>query len=369
MQSIFVWLRTFSGGVDFALLLGAGHGLSSFFRNLTESGELLVFVSLSFWKFFVTIPVCLGILIWLRKIKRDLPTAVISALLMTFFIALGWKFYQMGYYTGGTKYASGLMTFYLTMLLVFFLSVLSALIYQRRNIDRRATDARRRLFLIAAILFFLPFAGAVGTANQITSNILYYMAPWICLFLLFLIGLAWLQGSRWIVSCGAGVIGMFACAQVITGEVMYPYRLNTGIIEQTIPTNIGFPFTNLSLDQATSDFFRHLYKFAYDHGFKPGDDVLAFSSMPGIVFSLGGKSPSVPWYSSGYNGSRTSNEMALSLAPIDRLKKAFILQNDSGADGFPDLSKFGIDFPNNYHMCGEAFWPATKDLVKLWKPK
>lgn len=138
---------------------------------------------------------------------------------------------------------------------------------------------------------------------------------------------------------------------------------------QTVPTEIGVPGTKLKLDPPTSEFFRKIHKIANDYGFKPGDDLLAFCSMPGMVFALGGRSPSSPWYSNGYKNSKATNEMVLSFVPEERIKNAFILQNTEGADGFPDLAKFGINFPGDYILCGEMVWPATKDLVKLWKPK
>jgi len=205
------------------------------------------------------------------------------------------------------------------------------------------------------------------------------LTPWFALLMMFLMVLSLLHDGKWIFHCGACIIGIFACSQIISGALMEPCRLKTGMFGQTVPTDIGVPATRLMLDPAASDFFKRIQEAARAHGFKPGDDVLAFSDLAGVVFSLGGKSPCITHYTSGYQGSHAANEMTLSLIPEKRIKKAFILQNvsgkswrgrvDKGTDGFPDLKKFGIDFPGDYILCGEATGTYYDDLIRLWKPK
>lgn len=371
IQSPVSWWHIFQGGVNFALLMGAGHGLTGLHRYYLECSVVAKNAFLTFWKFYIAIFLGAGVLLLLRRIGKDWFYAP-SVLLLILFAAMGRKSYLLGFHRGGTPYAGGLSFYYLAWLLLFLSAVIVTLFYQRMSDDRWWTETRGRFLLVGLLLLFLPVAGAIGTANPITVNIIFYVAPLFVLYLLLLLILSWSNDNKWILICGTSIIVTFTFAQVIVGGSMFPYRLNTDIMAQTIPTDIGMSPTQLKLDVSTSVFFGQMHKAAYDNGFKPGDDVLAFCNMPGVVFSLGGRSPSIPWFNSGYKGSRAANEMALSFVPKERIKDAFILQNVDGAGGFPDLAKFGIDFPGNYTLCGEAIWPATKDskdLVRLWKPK
>ena len=76
----------------------------------------------------------------------------------------------------------------------------------------------------------------------------------------------------------------------------------------------------------------------------------------------------IPWYST-LPHSKVINEWILQQAGSKRVRNAFILQNESGSDGMPDLSKSGIKFPADYILCGQLNLPGTGEWVRLWRPK
>ncbi len=368
IQSPASWWLNFSGGIENALLISPTYGLENIQRYYVEISDLLAEVFHTFWKFYALFIATFGVLFWLRKLKKD-RTYFPPVLLMIFFVSIAIKSYTLNYYLGGEKQLITLSYFYFAWIITFLLALILTVFYQWQSVDRWPTDAWSRLLLMGVTLLLLPFSGLIGTGNNITLIIIFYIVPWFGLFMMSLIVISSVHNTRLILGYGAFIIVLFAFVQVIYGGSRSPYRLNTGILEQTVVTEIGMPSTSLKLDPATSDFFRQIHEMARVNGFKPGDDVLAFCNMAGVVFSLGGKSPHITHFTSGYKGSRAASEIVLSSVPKERIRKAFILQNALGADGFPDLTKFGIDFPSNYVLCGEAIWPYNKDLIKLWKPK
>ena len=373
------WWQNFHRGVENALLISPAYGAASINRYFFECIDLLKVEVLNFWKFYFALLISSGLLLLFRRRSRDwryLP----QILLLTLLIAAGGKSFWL-YFSSGIRnvYTGNLMIVYMFWIVILLFAIIVTLTYQQESLKRRQYNKRYHLLLTGVALFAFPFAGVVGTGNPIYTSIFLYLTPWFAILIILLMALSILYDTKWIFGCGAFIIGMLACSQIVCGVLMVPYRLNTPMLGQTVPTDIGMPSTRLMLDQATSNFFKTIHGAARANGFKPGDDVLAFCDMAGVVFSMGGRSPYITHYTSGYQGSLAANEISLSMIPRERIRKAFILQNVSGAswknrvsggtNGFPDLTKFGIDFPGDYILCGEAISPYYKDLVRLWKPK
>ena len=110
-------------------------------------------------------------------------------------------------------------------------------------------------------------------------------------------------------------------------------------------------------------------------GLRPGDDMMAFSDMPGLVYALGARPPGTAWwYSYPYSGlssnkCRANSDYILHLIPAFRVKRAYILKKVSPWTIIPDMTAKGVDFPKNYQLCGQAAWPLDHEIVQLWKPK
>lgn len=376
LQSPLTWWHVFIGGIRYLHILNAPHFNNTVLRYITEIMILLKHAFVMFLPFHILLFVGLCVLFTLKK-KFSFPSIISAAFLLFIFFLAGWKAYRLGFHVGASQsdvyYVRFLMRFYMAFFLLFLSAVILNLIFWRDKWHVPEGPFWRRIILCAVLLGALPFAGAFGTACKITMITIINMAPWFGLLLLQLALLAGILNFRLILHTGILIISMFVFAQVVSSGIIAPYNLNAGIFKQNTATDIGEPSTRLYLDPATSRFFMEIHEIARTGGFKPGDDIIAFCNMPGIVFALGGKSPVMPWYSSGFPGSRRACSMGLSLIPQARLKKAFILQNPAGEANMPDLSGFGLDFPNNYILCGEAEWPVAKSWetygkVRLWKP-
>jgi hypothetical protein len=238
-------------------------------------------------------------------------------------------------------------------------------------INHKMVIKRWRPLLPLCLLFFCsPFAGAIGTVNNININLVLHLAPWFGLMLVLMMILSDLENSKIIIPAGTLIIGIFVAAHILYGAInpAPPYQAN-GLLKLTEPTDIGSPVTSLKLDVETSRFYRDVRRTARENGFHEGDDVLAFFDMPGLVFAMGGKSPGLTWYfGNWYVGANDAIDYVMSFVNMERLKKAFVLQS-SNNQKLPDLGKVGIKFPQEYVLCGAFLFPGTNDKILLWKPQ
>ena len=110
---------------------------------------------------------------------------------------------------------------------------------------------------------------------------------------------------------------MLAAIQIVGGTINVPYGLNASLLRQTVATEIGSPSSRVSVDPDMHALVVDLRRLANECGFRDDDDLLALYNMPGIVYALGGRSPGIPWYTSGLPGSRLVNQMGLDYAKMD----------------------------------------------------
>jgi len=225
--------------------------------------------------------------------------------------------------------------------------------------------------LIVLMLFALPFCGSVGTGNALQFGMRFTLAAWFALFALILGRLSAPSRTRWAVPVGLACLSAFAIVYIVRGQLEAPYRLLTGVGGQTEATAIGAPASVVKLDPALHAFITDVRAAAEQSGFRPGDDLLGLYDMPGIVFALGGRSPGVTWWTMGYSGSRPVMERAIELAGAARLRRAYILQTKSSTAWLQSLKPKGVNFPDDYVLCGTFTIPYSwaKEEVQWWRPK
>jgi hypothetical protein len=235
-----------------------------------------------------------------------------------------------------------------------------------------ARDVQVAWVLVVLALFALPFCGAVGTGLPLQYGMRYTLGAWFGLFAIVLARLSAPARVRWTEPTGLAILAGFAAVYLVRGPSEAPYRLLTPIAGQTEVTPIGpTPGVTLKLDPVLHAFIMEVRKAAADTGFTPGDDILGFHDMPGVVYALGGRSPGMPWFTMGYPGSRVVMERGLALADRERLQRAYILQVKSSTGWLQSLKPYGINFPDDYELGGTFIIPYSwaKEEVKWWRPK
>jgi hypothetical protein len=93
---------------------------------------------------------------------------------------------------------------------------------------------------------------------------------------------------------------------------------------------------------------------ATDAGFRPGDDIIAVSYMPGLVFALGGRSPGHPTFLVWTEKFLRYSKQALQFSEVARCKKALLLVSKDATESWLKdlLNSGGLDFPAGYQRVG-----------------
>lgn len=369
-QGLDAWYRQGAAGARFVQSLQAGYGaplLQKYLQDLDQYRRL----AWRGYRFLFLFLLILGVAVWwIRRHRRtEIGRRFLTAALLVLLLVFAARSVHLGYQYGGDEYYRRLITFYLSFgALLGGILLVARLTWLRQGSRDAQTMPGRRILGLIALLSALPLLGAIGTGNPISLAVMLNLAPWFALLVLMLETLGRWSQSRLLPAVGTLVLVIFACSQIMTAGEVSPYRLNTALSSQVVPTELGIPPSTVRLDRDTSAFFESLRQAAHVCGLVAGDDILGFFNMPGVVFALGGRSPGGPWYNGGYPGDRESNAFLLQLAGGTRVRTAYLLQNTTDAKVAELLAPFGAVFPDDYRLCGSARWPQTGATVRLWKP-
>ncbi|QKG51629.1 hypothetical protein [Hymenobacter sp. BRD67] len=260
-----------------------------------------------------------------------------------------------------------------TLPLFFALVVITALV-----IAATATAAQPRIHTepappaqqwpVGLWLFMLPMLASLGTVNDLRLNLLVDMTPWFGLLLILVSQVrlsllpAWAPAALLLAPAG------YAAEQTIWGVLLTPYNLSATMAAQTEPLHAAGVTGRLQVDPATGAFVNQLEKLLAAGGFRPGDPLLAFYDLPGLVYLCGGVSPGAAWYFSG-NDARNCHALDLTAQP---LRKACILVNQPLSDELKAcLHEHGLAFPENYRLVGSVLssYHSEHRQVQVYAPQ
>ena len=204
---------------------------------------------------------------------------------------------------------------------------------------------------VALWLLALPLLASAGTYNDLRLNLVMDAAPW---FGLAILVLAWPRPSRlpaWTVPLLLLLPAGYAAEQVVWGVLRVPYCLTGPMTAQTEPLHVAGMKGKLLLDLNSVAFIGRLEKTLAQAGFRPGDPLLAFYDMPGLVYLCGGVSPGATWYFRGIDA-RNCHALDITRQPLAR---ACILLNEPlGPQMQQCLREHGLRFPEGYRLVGEV---------------
>jgi len=260
-------------------------------------------------------------------------------------------------FVGNLELTKLYLTIHLGLILLLF-----ALHYLLKRMQQAGANAMPyssyELTLLMGFFMALPLAASVGTSNPLYNVVLYYAAPWFGVLILMIALLIFRVGLN-PVCFNIGLFVLSACCanQIIKGNIFAPAQLinpDTNMIDQSFPTNVGFPARPIMLDLQTHELIEKLAALAKTAGFQPGDDIIAVSFMPGLVYALGGRSPGHPTFLVWDKHFLAYSKIALQFSDSERRKKAFVLTNrDLTAEFLNDLlTSGGLDFPSGYKKVG-----------------
>lgn len=274
-------------------------------------------------------------------------------------------------------YSTAASSHFETMSLLLAILVLVALVVaveatvsctpNNNNVTTAGNAISFQVLPVALWLLALPFLAAAGTINDLRTNLLIDMAPWFGLLLLLL---ALPRPERLPAWVAAGLLLLpagFAAEQIIWGTLWTPYNLSVPMVGQTQPLRVvGVPGT-LWVDTGTAALVHRLDSLLAQGGFRPGDPLLAFYDIPGLVYLCGGISPGAPWYFS-HRDVRNCHSIGLSQQPL--FKACILLNQPLSSDMKACLLAHGLHFPDNYRLVGQALssFSSKHKLIQVYVP-
>lgn len=270
--------------------------------------------------------------------------------------------------SGSAGGVSVYLSFYGAWILLL-LSVYALFAMQPSNVRPPCDPAAMQCRGLVLFLLGLPIAGSVGTANPLYNVISFYAVSWFGLVFLLGVALIARYNARPALLLGVlAVMGGVTCSQVVQGSVQAPAQISTSLHLQSVPTEVGFPAHWMKLDSQSSAVVKQLRAAAMQNGFKPGDDIVAVSYLPGLVYAIGGRSPGHPAFLLGTPGYLAYSKMALGFADSARLHRAFVLLDMPAQheELRQLLGSAGLTFPAGYALVGEV--TAGHKTYRLYKP-
>lgn len=285
---------------------------------------------------------------------------------------------KSGVFIGERRSASGVIPFYLVfhlgwIVLLFtvwaFTSWRNSSIACRTGCREEIPDGNvdSRVKIVLGLLVALPLAGSMGTQNPVYNVPLCHASTWFGAILILLVFSTKGQlNNVWLRVAGIFSISAFTASQIIQGYIFDPQTAMVNLHHQVVMTEVGNPVSILKLDEQEHNLVHELSAKARAHGFEPGDDIIAFNFIPGLVFALGGRSPGHPTFIVGSKEREAYSSVALRFADIGRLKDAYILLDVEPAHAEKLLAIRGINFPEDYVLIAAVeSWGKN---YSLWKP-
>ena len=363
--------RIFHAGADFARVLDPRYTVLSALSRAFEDSWQLAKDAVSRYAIIYIVTAIFGAIVAFspitpekreRWLNRTLAVAVAAAIIVA--VKKYWYIAGVAYIQKITPLAGGAL-----------LLAAAWRLWQEWQFPKASSSAsvggNRAELLIVLLLTALPFADAVGTNNPLTINMAMSLGPWLAA--------VWLLTSRashdGVRTWGGWVLPAFLAAlcsaQVLYGCLNDPYRLNGGLLRQTIPVQIGSAGSRLYVDAEDAAFIEGLHQASVSCSLRPGSPVLAFYDLPGVVYALGAVSPGIPWFVGGYPGTTQALESVLAKVPLATLRQAAIaVAEPLPPSALPDLALLGIDFPNGYRNCAVLAMPGRLHghSLSIWAP-
>lgn len=357
IQDLSSWKKLFFDGILSTINLGREPILSTLVNNLTQ-----ILSSLKHSTYFV-LPLLIPIFVYLLVPQKwsSLYSKMMLLFVLTSFpiIIVHYKLYQGGWWP---KVPSELI--------LSFILVSSSLLISHRLKSKGLIEIDFPIFLL--FLICVPFVGAIGTSVPIMGGVIECLATWPVVVYFLNQYLAY-QFKTFSYNMLTVYLMIAITTQLITSKTLFPNRLNTSILEQTVPISIGKPPTVIQVDSKMAKFLNSLQSTVNKNQEAKNEQfVLAFCDMPGFVFFLGKRSPGFPWY---FGLVKNYNNFILERTDPSLIKQSIIITNPEKNNCMPDLQKFGIEFPGNYNHIGHLeyprlWWNVDKAMIPIdiWVP-
>ena len=218
------------------------------------------------------------------------------------------------------------------------------------------------------VLFALPLMSSFGSTNTPYVSALHETVLWAAGLMLVADQIATVLSIPWFRPIVAAILSTGAAGHIFSGHFLRPYMYQPSLWKQTASVSIGSPATILEVDPDLARFLVDIRSKLGAEGFKPGDDILGFFNLPGVIFAMGGQEPGAPWYFGTWYHHDDTDGGKIRRVPLKRIQNAWIITQADVHEFRPQFLECGIDFPDGYRMIGQTVNPTTGLEIGIWKP-
>lgn len=238
------------------------------------------------------------------------------------------------------------MLFYISFLVVIIKMLLLNYVYFKEKL------IKPQLFLFFAILLVIPFGGSFGTGNNIFCQISFYMTFWFIVFYFFL---NYLFGQKYTMATNGIIIliSVITSVYIFYYHLIYPYRVNGTLFSQNEVIIEQGNSSSIKVDVGTKNTVDQIKNvLSANSSFKASDLIFTYNYEIGLVYLVGGKTPSLAWYDQ--NNDKTNCFFLKQIDRSDARKTIFIIPDSTVfSDYFLEcLKSCGINYPGDYIQAG-----------------
>lgn len=272
-------------------------------------------------------------------IKRVIAAAIVGLLV---YIS-----YSREYYLGGIKYYYVFTGLYIILI---FILICTELV--KASIHYVKGDRQNHIIeIVAIILILIPVAGAIGTNNLLSIQIIWYST-----FLFAGIFLILFKNGPLIFNAVIIILGINAALQSLSGLVYHPYRLNQTLYEESYSLSPEITSEKVLVNKEIKQSLEVAHQLiASKTNFKKGDPIFSFSpDYLGFIYLLEGALPGWSWYDekgTAYNCYNLKNTNFNNLDNMIVLSPSYYQMDSIYTNCFDEMN---INFPNGYTKVGEV---------------
>jgi hypothetical protein len=254
-------------------------------------------------------------------------------------------------------------------LIVIALQIFLLLAFRGRRRILTKQNFNLNAVLVIFLLLITPFIGAFGTANLIFLNSLIHSATWFGVIVILSFYLSKYIKGKIIISIFVLIPCLVTVSQIVDGNLFVPYysvfnQNKSNFFEQNEQVKNIPLLDGIQVDLKTKVFLTELNQVLEENNFKNGYPIFGFH-IPGVVYLLEGTSPGMPYY---YNKNRDNK--AFESFKFDNNPPIIMVteKNPINDELLSTMQTKGINFPDDFILKGEVYFPNTDSLLKVYFP-
>lgn len=315
--SVLVFIERLQQGLHAAILMQAGHGMTSLFRLDYFPVDVVFKVKFLIFTVFVAISVLL------YASTKKISTVIICLLSAIFVLSALMLVFLLQEPEQSIKRYHGLI--------VLAIPLGAAISLMLAKLLNRASDNPKPTAALVCLLLVLPYCFALGTNNNYWQTATGAGVFWVMAGGVLLHKSMQYNGAKITALMPMLAVLTYASVEVVINAMANPYRQSQSLFLQKNHATFLLSNETLTVADDTERYLNQLGLIVKQAGFQAGTPLLDFTGHhPGAVYFLQGKAIGQAWMIGGYPGSNVLARFNLNHVNCDEIASAWVLLEKNG---------------------------------------